>query len=160
MAKGVFGKLQLKDQQQIVIIDAPDSFEGEIHALKGVRVLRKLDAPAGFTLAFMITPAQLERYATALGRHAAGDALVWIAYPKGSSKRYRSELNRDSGWKPMGELGYEPVRMVAIDEDWSAVRFRKAQFIKTMKRGAEHAISSAGKAKATGTPEKAKAATR
>jgi hypothetical protein len=52
------------------------------------------------------------------------------------------------GWKPMGELGYEPVRMIAIDEDWSALRFRKAEFIKTMKRGAEHTISRAGKAKA------------
>lgn len=157
MATGVFDKLQLKDQQDIVIIDAPDSFEAQIRALEKVRVRRKLDASADFTLAFMITAAQLERYAQALGKHASGDAIVWVAYPKGSSKRYRSELNRDSGWKPLGELGYEPVRMVAIDEDWSAVRFRKAEFIKTLKRGAEHAISSAGKARASGARKKGKA---
>ena len=46
------------------------------------------------------------------------------------------------------KAGFEPVRMVAIDEDWSAVRFRRAEFIKTMKRGAEHAISAAGRARA------------
>jgi hypothetical protein len=36
--------------------------------------------------------------------------------------------------------------MIAIDEDWSAVRFRRAQFIKTMKRDKEWAMSAAGKA--------------
>lgn len=38
--------------------------------------------------------------------------------------------------------------MVAIDEDWSALRFRKAEFIKTMKRDAKWAMSKVGKAKA------------
>ena len=34
----------------------------------------------------------------------------------------------------MGDAGFEPVRMVAIDEDWSALRFRRVEFIKTMNR--------------------------
>ena len=46
------------------------------------------------------------------------------------------------------EAGYEPVRQVAIDEDWSALRFRKVEFIKTMNRKPEGAISSAGRKKA------------
>jgi hypothetical protein len=145
----VFSKLQLKDQRQIVVIDAPASFEPEMLALRNVQVLRKIPAHgAAFCLAFMTTPAQLERYARDLGRHVQGDALVWVAYPKGTSKRYRSELHRDLGWTALGELGYEPVRMIAIDEDWSALRFRRATFIPRMKRAARHAISRAGKAKA------------
>jgi hypothetical protein len=145
----VFDKLQLKDQRDIVILDAPESFEPHIRALNNVRVQRKFASATGFSLAFMTTPAQLERYAAGVKRHASGDAAVWVAYPKGSSKRYRSQLSRDDGWEPLGALGYEPVRMIAIDEDWSALRFRKAEFIKTMKRAAEHAISGAGKAKAS-----------
>jgi hypothetical protein len=148
-APGVFAKLQLKDQPAIVVLDAPESFEPELRALNDVRVLRSFPAkPASFALAFMTTPAQLAGYARELKRHVSGDAVVWVAYPKGSSKRYRSTLHRDTGWKPLGALGYEPVRMVAIDEDWSAVRFRKAEFIRSMKRGAEHAISKAGQARA------------
>ena len=77
--------------------------------------------------------------------------MVWFAYPKGTSKRYTSTINRDSGWKAMGAAGFEPVRMVAIDEDWSAVRFRRADFIKTMRRGTEHALSAQGKAKTKAT---------
>ena len=75
-------------------------------------------------------------------------ATRWSGYPKGSSKHYTSELGRDAGWQPLGALGYEPMRMIAIDEDWSGLRFRKAEFIKDLRRGTEHKISKAGKAKA------------
>jgi hypothetical protein len=74
--------------------------------------------------------------------------VVWFAYPKGTSKRYACEINRDTGWAALGQAGFEPVRMVAIDEDWSAVRFRRAEFIKTMTRDRKWAMSKEGKEKA------------
>jgi len=73
------------------------------------------------------------------------DALLWFCYPKGSSKKYKCDFNRDNGWQALGELGFEPVRMVAIDEDWSALRFKPAEAIKTMTRS--FAITATGKAK-------------
>jgi hypothetical protein len=72
-----------------------------------------------------------------VAKKAKGDAVVWFAYPKGSSKKYKSQINRDNGWAVMGKAGFEPVRMVAIDEDWSALRFRRVEFIKTMNRPEE-----------------------
>jgi hypothetical protein len=62
------------------------------------------------------------------------DPIVWIAYPKQTSKKFRCEFNRDTGWESLGLLGFEPVRQVAIDEDWSALRFRRVGNIKTMTR--------------------------
>jgi len=59
--------------------------------------------------------------------------------------------DRDSGWNVLGAAGFEGVRMVAIDEDWSALRFRRAEFIKTMKRDSKYAMSKAGKKKAAKT---------
>jgi hypothetical protein len=38
--------------------------------------------------------------------------------------------------------------MVAIDEDWSALRFRRAEFIKTLTRDPGHAMSAAGRRRA------------
>jgi len=73
--------------------------------------------------------------------------VVWFAYPKGTSKKYKSEINRDSGWQVLGKAGFEPVRMVAIDEDWSACRFRRAEFIKAMTRAKEHRMSAHGKSR-------------
>ena len=78
---------------------------------------------------------------------AEGDAILWICYPKKSSKKYKCDFNRDSGWTVLGAAGYEPVRMVAIDEDWSALRFRKAENIKTLTRS--KTISQEGKKRAT-----------
>jgi len=50
---------------------------------------------------------------------------------RGRIKKYTCDISRDNGWQALGELGFEGVRMVAIDEDWSAVRFRRAEYIKT-----------------------------
>ena len=135
-----FEKLNLKDQKQILVIDAPESFEPELAALRGVKVLRKVaDAdPIEFALAFVTKQRAVDAAAKLIVKKANGDAIVWFAYPKGSSKKYKSEINRDSGWQILGDSGFEPVRMVAIDEDWSALRFRRLEFIKTMKRAKEH----------------------
>ena len=62
------------------------------------------------------------------------EGLFWICYPKGSSKKYTCEFNRDNGWTKLGELGFEPVRQIAFDEDWSALRFKLVGDIKKMTR--------------------------
>ena len=144
-----FAKLNLKDQRQIVVIEAPQSFEPELATLAGVTVRRSLedlDAVA-FFLAFVKTQKDVDTLARAVGKMAPGDAVVWFAYPKGSSKKYKCEINRDTGWTALGKAGFEPVRMVAIDEDWSAVRFRRVEFIKSLTRPKAHRLSSAGRAK-------------
>ena len=149
-----FQKLNLKDQKQIVVLNAPASFEPELKALRGggispdvQRDLKGVDQIA-FSLAFVTKQKEVDTLGKAIAKKAKGDAVVWFAYPKGSSKKYKSEINRDSGWKILGDAGFEPVRMVAIDEDWSAVRFRRAEFIKTLTRGKEHRMSAQGKARA------------
>jgi hypothetical protein len=130
-----FAKLNLKNQAEIVVLNAPASFEPELKSLKGVTVRR--DAKGGdidFSLGFVTTQKDVDTLGPQVAKKAKGDAVVWFAYPKGSSKKYTSQINRDNGWAVMGKAGFEPVRMVAIDEDWSAVRFRRVEFIKTMNR--------------------------
>ena len=142
-----FAKLNLKDQKDIVIENAPASFESQIASLKGVTVRRSMaDAKqVEFSLTFATKQKEVDSLARTVGRKAAGDAIVWIAYPKKSSKKYTCEFNRDSGWPSMGEAGFEPVRMVAIDEDWSALRFRRAEFIKNMTRPEKYRYASHSK---------------
>jgi len=138
MAMPTFAKLNLKDQTEIVVLNAPASFESELKALKDVSVRR--DAKGGdidFSLAFVTTQKEVDSLGPQVAKKAKGDAVVWFAYPKGSSKKYTSQINRDNGWAVLGKAGFEPVRMVAIDEDWSALRFRRVEFIKTMNRPEE-----------------------
>jgi hypothetical protein len=144
----VFTKLNLKDQKQILVLASPESFEGELEALKGVEIVRDLKKSKAvtFALAFVMTQQQVDTLAPAIAGKAEGDAVVWFAYPKGSSKKYKSQINRDNGWNVLGQAGFEPVRMVAIDEDWSAVRFRRAAFIKNMMRPKEYRLAERAKA--------------
>ena len=144
-----FQKLNLKDQGRIVVLNAPASFEPEIAALRDVTVVRNTEGPDAieFSLAFVTKQKEVDTLAKAIAKKVKGDTVVWFAYPKGSAKKYKSEINRDAGWAVLGKAGFEPVRMVAIDEDWSAVRFRRAEFIKTMTRGKEHRMSAQGKSR-------------
>ena len=146
----LFQKMNLKDQSTVVVLNAPANFETELAALKDVAIAREVKAvkEIEFSLAFVTKQAEVDKLAQAVAKKVKGDAVVWFAYPKGTSKKYKCEFNRDNGWAVLGELGYEPVRMVAIDEDWSALRFRCVEFIKVMKRDAKWAMSAAGKAKA------------
>ncbi|HSN74115.1 MAG TPA: hypothetical protein VL334_03360 [Anaerolineae bacterium] len=143
----VFKKLNLKDQAEIVVLDAPASFEPEIAALEGVAVRRSVDEveQVQFSLAFVTRQAQIDQVAAQIAQKMDGDAVVWFAYPKGSSKRYQCDFNRDTGWAALGAAGFEPVRQVAIDADWSALRFRRVEYIKKLTRSKLDAISEAGK---------------
>ena len=46
----------------------------------------------------------------------------------------------------LGDAGFEDVRMVAIDDEWGALRFRR---IKQFTRPAKNSVSKAGKQRAT-----------
>ena len=150
----VFAKLNLKDHKQIVVLDSPASFESELAALKGVEIIRDLKKAkeVTFSLAFVTTPEQINALAPAIARKAGGDAIVWFAYPKGTSKKYKSQIGRDNGWNILGHEGFEPVRMVAIDPDWSAKRFRRAGFIRKMTRPREVRLTERAKARPSRMP--------
>ena len=131
----VFEKLNLKQQREIVVINAPASFEPELAALEDVVVLRdaKTAKAVHFAIAFATKQGEVDALSHALAAKAEGDALLWFAYPKGTSKRYQCEFNRDSGWDVLRSAGFDTVRAVAIDEDWSALRFRRVEFIKAVR---------------------------
>jgi hypothetical protein len=154
-AAPLFKKLNLGTHTAIHVLNAPASFESELAALSGVTVHRSVTARSTdvrFVMAFVVTQAQLDTACTTLTKACTGDAVWWMVYPKASSKKYRCEFNRDSGWPALGAEGFEPVRVVAIDADWSALRFRRVDHIKHMARAPERAISIAGKRKVTPNP--------
>ena len=58
---------------------------------------------------------------------AVHESLTGRAYPGGTSENYQCEFNSNAGWGKLGELGFEPVRQVAIDVDRTALRFRRVE---------------------------------
>lgn len=145
----LFKKLNYREGQTIVCLNAPESFHKSLKEMKEAVIVqneKEVDS-VQFALVFATKQSEVDYFATLLVPKLDGDALLWFCYPKGSSKKYTCEFNRDNGWAVMGQLGLEGVRMVAIDDDWSALRFRKAAYIKTMTRRQDFALSAEGKQK-------------
>ncbi len=132
----LFDKLNLKDHRDILVVNAPASFESELGSLVGVCVHRDVSAVKviHFALAFATAQAEVDRLSKLLAVKADGDAIVWFAYPKGTSKKYKCDFNRDTGWSVLKSAGFDTVRAVAVDEDWAALRFRRVEFIKSTTR--------------------------
>ncbi len=148
----IFKKLNYKDQADICVVNAPESFLPNMKAMEpyaGIHTGLKAFEKVHFIMAFVQTQKQVDDLAPQVGNKLEGDGVVWFCYPKKSSKKYSSEINRDNGWAILGKLGFEAVRAVAIDEDWSALRFRKVEYIKTMKRAKSFAMTKEGKKKTT-----------
>ena len=146
----LFKKLNYKEQDPIVIINAPDSFAKEMKEMSKVTEILatpKIKKPIEFLIAFVTRQKEVDDIANTITPVMAEDGLLWLCYPKGTSKRYKCEFNRDTGWAEVGHAGFEPVRMVAIDEDWSALRFRRVEKIKVMTRS--FAMTKEGKKRVT-----------
>jgi hypothetical protein len=123
----VFTKLNYKGQDPILVLAAPDTFEGELRAMTSEAKVHRTLQPGtryGFALAFAPMKADLLKAAQGVLSAIEDGAVVWFAYPKQTSKRYTSDLNRDLCWETLKPLSLQPVRQIAIDDDWSALRFK------------------------------------
>jgi len=147
----LFKKLNLGEIETILVLNSPDSFASELDDLQGVTIIRRIDvrSPASFAMGFAVTQSEFGDISLQLVNGTVNDAIVWLAYPKQSSNRFKCEFNRDSGWNVLGDAGFEPVRQVSIDSDWSALRFRRVAYIKSLSRQKSMAISSEGKRRTT-----------
>jgi hypothetical protein len=150
MMNAIIKKLQYKLQPEVLVVNSPAEFKPVLVDWKKTAKVQSEPAKGAtysFVLIFVKTEADVKAAAKKYIPLLAPDAVSWMAYPKKTSKKYKAEITRDSGWSALGEQGYEGVAMVSIDEDWSAFRFRKVDFIKTMKRRETMAMSDQGKSK-------------
>ncbi len=127
----LWDKLNLKEDQEIVVFNAPTSFAAALKSLPRGRVQQRISAikELTFVLVFVEKKSELDKVSAAVIEKVAGDAILWFAYPKATSKRFACDFNRDTGWDILRASGFDTVRQVAIDDDWSALRFRRTEFI-------------------------------
>jgi hypothetical protein len=111
-------KLQLRPGQTLFIGGRPANLIAELPG--GVDDAETADALIVFC-----------KHSTALGpwrrqlvSAAARDALVWVAYPKAGQQG--TDLNRDRLWQLLAADGLRPVRQIAVDDVWSALRFKRS----------------------------------
>jgi hypothetical protein len=117
-------KLQLKPGQAVVILNAPPGCPDKLMSeLKENVVFTAARVNAQAVILFVNSLAEAKGLAPGAIQMVKTDGLVWIAYPKGSSK-VKTDVNRDSLWEAVKVTGWRPVRLIALDEVWSVMRFR------------------------------------
>lgn len=145
---GLLGKLQGKGGITIFVVNPPQEFDlfgAELS--KETTVIRGLagNAAPALILTFLGSQQELQALVPQVMSHCSQETILWFAYPKLSSRTYRSDLTRDRGWESLGVLGFEPVRQVALDENWSALRFKHVQTIRKLSRKESMALSNEAK---------------
>jgi hypothetical protein len=115
------GKLQLKPGQSVTVVGRPDDIAldlGSDHAMTGET--NQSDA----VIVFCRGRDDLEGLSDQFVAPAKRDALTWVAYPKAG--KLGTDLNRDVLADLVKARGVQPVRQVALDDTWSALRLRRA----------------------------------
>lgn len=133
----LFKKLNYKNQNPIHLINYPTEFDIEKKEMQRFVVFKseiKEEELVTFILVFVKSKNEIDNYFNAFHSELIEDAIVWFAFPKGASKKYKTEISRDKGWDILTENSFETVRAIAIDEDWSALRFRNRKYIKLLSR--------------------------
>jgi len=132
----ILKKLNYKEGQPLFVIHPPLTFEDMIHTLPdqtSVFYEIKPTDQVDFMMVFTMKKAELNELLKLFMPCLNEDAIVWIAYPKGTFEKYKCDFKRDDCWDLMAPWQMMPVRQVAIDDDWSTLRFRKVKYIKSKK---------------------------
>lgn len=127
---GMIKKLLIKKGYRITVVNAPDYFSLPAEERpEEVEVANQLDGSFDFVLLFAHNQDELRSHVPKILEHLKESAVLWVAYPKKSSK-IKSDINRDQGWEVLQEAGFIGVSLVSLDDTWSAIRFREEHLVK------------------------------
>lgn len=118
--KPVAERLQVKNGRRLAVIDAPAGLDGTI----GAHDLRADVTKADVILLFAADRARFDAAVPPMLAKVPPTAILWIAYPKLTSKLAK-DLNRDIIHNLAPSHGLDTVSQIAIDTDWSALRFKR-----------------------------------
>lgn len=119
-------KMHIKNARTILFLNLPEGYFEKLSPVPAEAHLSQTasgKSDADFVLLFVHNNSELEQLGPAAFSSVKLDKLLWVAYPKISSK-VKTDITRDKGWEPAHKFGLEGVAMVAIDETWSAMRLK------------------------------------
>lgn len=117
-------KLKLKPGYRAAVLRAPDGYLEALRPLpENVTIDEVLDGQYDWLQAFASSVADLAELAPAAVSALKPESLLWVCFPKGSSK-LQTDLTRDRGWEPLQAFELKWTNLVSIDENWSAFSLR------------------------------------
>jgi len=129
MASSLASKLQIKPGKRLGVLNAPEGKLAQLEAeLPGIEVQAGASGAVDGVLLFIQSLAESARLLSGAMEAVPPSGMLWVAYPKGGSG-IKTDVNRDRLWAAVEPSGWRPVRQIALDEVWSAMRFRPAELV-------------------------------
>jgi len=119
----ILKKMRLQPGQQLLLLNASPEWQTFLAQNHTISVI-----PEGnfeLVLSFAPDKATLEKTVAQVRHILSPDGIVWVAFPKGSSK-IQTDLTRDKGWESVSPEEWQFLNLISLDETWSAFSFRKA----------------------------------
>ena len=125
MANSISDKLKIKAKFTLLTLNAPTNFKKGLQGLpKGVKITDK-GKDYSQVHWFVLNKAQMEKEMSKVMKLIKPDVIVWVFYPKGTSK-IQTDLTRDKGWDCLLAEGDKLtwISLISFDDTWSAFGFR------------------------------------
>ena len=123
--KSLLQKLGVREADVLSVIDPPADYASLTSPLPdGARRVEGLDRQAMVTHLFVRDRAGLEAQVEAVFADRPAGSMVWISWPKKSSKTF-VDLTEDGVREMVLPTGWVDVKVCAVDADWSGLKFMR-----------------------------------
>lgn len=126
-------KLRMKAAHRVAILNPPPAYLPQLSPAPGdLHFEAKPDQSYDVVQLFVNNTDELRALGANAIRAVKPEGLLWVVYPKGGKTRGATDLPATPWWTKSdvlgeftGELGYKPVAFVKIDDNWTALRFKR-----------------------------------
>jgi hypothetical protein len=114
-------KMKLKSGLAAAVVNAPEHYVEELR--HDTAMSPTLNGEFDWIQLFVRNQAELEELALRAANALKPESLLWISFPKGSSK-IQTDLTRDKGWESVQKLNLKWINLISVNETWSAFALR------------------------------------
>jgi len=121
--KALIKKLNIKEEQNVLLINCPEKLEIDFEGLsldKNSATKKAYDS----VIIFVHNEDELAELLPKNQKFSKKDGKLWVAYPKKSGS-ISSDLNRDIIWGIVNGLKMNPNKLISMNTDWSIMSLAK-----------------------------------
>lgn len=124
-------RLVIRPGNTVLLLRAPEGIEALLEPLpEKAQIRRQARGTFDVVIAFLANQAELDAHAVKALSMVKPGGVAWLVYPK-KTGAIKTDVTRDKGWDGVYAAGWRPVAQVAVNETWSATRWRPADQVGT-----------------------------
>jgi hypothetical protein len=123
--KSVAQKLFIRENCTVLLFNGPRGIRAALGALPaGAKLVTRSTKPVDLALIFSAKKAEMIALLRKAKPQLKEHGLMWAAYPKAG--QLNTDLKRETVWECGQAVKMQPVAQIAVDDVWSALRFKNA----------------------------------